>query len=398
MHKIAVVTGSRAEYRLLRPTLLRMQGDSSIELQLYVTGSHLSTSIGHTVDEIVADKLAVLATIDIINNDVAPGRQQVARAMATAIEQFTHAFDRHKPDLLLILGDRYEILAVAQAALLSNIPIAHLHGGEITTGAIDDAMRHAITKMANLHLVATKTHRQRVIQLGEQPDDVFVVGAPGLEGLQDKASLSKQQVESALAIRLASPCALITYHPETLSALSAQQQVEQVLLALQRVDSLTCLFTAPNLDVGGDEILARIKHFVSARPEQRFFVASLGERYYLDTVNCVDVVAGNSSSGIIEVPALGVPTVNIGNRQQGRERASTVIDVICDAAAIEDGIRLALEQGRHQQVEHPYQLEQNAAPPSEMILSTIKAWIESGSTVKTFYDLPECARLMAVAS
>ena len=338
--KICVVTGTRAEYGLLHRLLLILKNDPQIELQLVVTGSHLSPSHGMTVNEIENDGFVPVAKLPVDLSD--DSKLATVKAMADVTSQIAKTLSSLNPDVVVLLGDRYEILATAQAALILDIPVAHIHGGEITSGAFDDSIRHAITKMSSLHFVAAEDYARRVVQLGEQPSSVFNVGSLGVENALASKPMNKSDLSKALNVELESPILLVTYHPTTRSTLSVTEEIDQVLSALENFSYCTIVFTGVNADPGNAEVSTRIAKFVQRDTRLRSLHASLGQTKYLSLLNLCDVVIGNSSSGIIEAPAFGKPTVNIGNRQDGRLRADSIIDVGVTKQEIQTAIETAL--------------------------------------------------------
>lgn len=340
MRKICVVTGTRAEYGLLYWLLREIEADDALELQLAVTGMHLSPEFGMTVEAIEADGFEVTERVEmLLSSDTPVG---IAKAIGLGTIGFSDAFARLRPDVVVVLGDRFEVLAAAQAALVMKIPIAHIHGGETTEGAFDEAIRHSITKMAHLHFVAAAPYRRRVIQLGEAPDRVFDVGAPGLDHIRRTDLLDRGAFESAIGFELGVPTFLITYHPVTLSHRSVEEGFGELLHALDHFPSARILFTKTNADTGGRVINELMDGYETEHPQRVRTYTSLGQQRYLSALGLADVVIGNSSSGIIEAPSFGVPTVNIGPRQKGRLRACSVIDCATDEKAIVAAIRRAL--------------------------------------------------------
>ena len=338
--KICVVTGTRAEYGLLRRLLLILKNDPQIELQLVVTGSHLSPSHGMTVNEIESDGFVPVATLSVDLSD--DSKLATVKAMADVTSQIAKTLSSLNPDVVVLLGDRYEILATAQAALILDIPVAHIHGGEITSGAFDDNIRHAITKMSSLHFVAAEEYARRVVQLGEQPSSVLNVGSLGVENALASKPMNKSDLSKALNVELESPILLVTYHPTTRSTMSVNEEIDQVLSALENFSYCSIVFTGVNADPGNADVSSQIAKFVQRDTRLRSLHASLGQSKYLSLLNLCDVVIGNSSSGIIEAPAFGKPTVNIGNRQDGRLRADSIIDVGVTKQEIQTAIETAL--------------------------------------------------------
>ena len=338
--KICLVTGTRAEYGLLRRLLLILKNDPQIELQLVVTGSHLSPRHGMTVDEIESDGFVPVAKLSVDLSD--DSKLATVKAMADVTSQIAETLSSLAPDVVVLLGDRYEILATAQAALILDIPVAHIHGGEITSGAFDDNIRHAITKMSSLHFVAAEEYARRVVQLGEQPSSVLNVGSLGVENALASKLLNKNDLSKALNVELESPILLVTYHPTTRSTMSVNEEIDQVLSALENFSYCSIVFTGVNADPGNADVSSQIVKFVQRDTRLRSLHASLGQSKYLSLLNLCDVVIGNSSSGIIEAPAFGKPTVNIGNRQDGRLRADSIIDVGVTKQEIQTAIETAL--------------------------------------------------------
>jgi UDP-hydrolysing UDP-N-acetyl-D-glucosamine 2-epimerase len=340
--KICVVTGSRAEYGLLRWLMQEILDDSRLQLQVVVTGMHLVSEFGSTYREIEADGFSIDAKVDMqLTGDSV---NAVTKSVGAGVIGFADVLQDLRPDLLVVLGDRFEILTAAQAAMLARIPIAHIHGGELTEGAIDDAIRHALTKMSHLHFAAAEPYRRRIIQMGENPERVFSVGAPGVDNIKRIKPLPRHEFEAAIGMKLGEPLFLVTYHPETLTDASpcSAGGVKPVLEALDSFPQSSIIFTSPNADAGGRVIAGAIASYVAAKPERAIFCASLGRELYLGALAQADAVIGNSSSGIIEAPAAGVPTVNIGDRQKGRLRSASVIDCAAQTPDIVAAIRRAL--------------------------------------------------------
>ena len=325
MRKICVVTGSRAEYGILRGLMKTIKNDPDLTLQVIATNQHLSKLQGETYKEIEHDGFTIDYNV-YMADDVAPDNaNSTAKSISRAVSGFADTFDALKPDMLLILGDRYEMLAVASTALIYKIPIAHLHGGEITEGAFDDAIRHAITKMSHLHFTSTEAYRKRVIQLGEQPDRVFNVGALGVENVMKNDFMTKEEIEQSLNFQMTDKCFLCTYHPVTLSNMSSETQILNLLTALDDYKDYHIIFTYSNSDTNSQIIIKRIQEYVDQNTSRCMFIHSLGQRRYFSVLKYVKAVLGNSSSGIIEVPSFGIPTLDIGDRQKGRIAADSVI-------------------------------------------------------------------------
>ncbi len=336
--KIAVVTGSRAEYGLLYWVLRDLQDHPEVELQLIVTGMHLAPEFGLTVREIERDGLPIAARVEMLLSGDSPG--STTKSMALGLMGMSDALARLEPDLLLVLGDRFEIMAAAQAAMIHNIAIAHIAGGDTTEGAFDEAIRHAITKMAHLHLVTTQTSADRVRQMGEDPARVLVVGSPGLDQLRRRPLLDRVALAESLGAPLGRRNLLITFHPVTLEGGEGRQQQRELLSVLEHLsDDTVCWFTLPNADTGGRALAADLQAWAAGRANVRVF-ASLGQLRYLSLMNVVDVVLGNSSSGLYEAPSFRRPTVNIGDRQRGRLAAASVLH--CEPSA--ESISAALQR------------------------------------------------------
>jgi UDP-hydrolysing UDP-N-acetyl-D-glucosamine 2-epimerase len=381
--RIAVVTGSRADYGLLRGILTRLASMDDVELDVIVCGMHLVPKFGETWRLIEADGFPIAAKIDLqLTDDRA---ETVARGTGIGVSGFAEALPKLGPDLLVMLGDRYEILAAAVAATLLNIPIAHIHGGELTAGAFDDAIRHAITKMACLHFVAAEPYRQRVIQMGENPAFVFNVGTPGLDYAAVAPDMSRQELFSTLGISGPERFLLVTLHPTTAQPEADAANVNAMLGALSAIEDRSFIFTGVNADPGYRMIDNAIRAFVASRPGRAHLFASLGSERYWAALRLADAVVGNSSSGILEAPAVGVPSINIGDRQQGRLRAASIIDCPADSDVILASLARIFE-GR-------FHADPNAEPPygrggaSERIAGTLRKIDLQRAFPKYFHDL-----------
>ena len=384
MRRICVVTGSRAEYGILRNLMRAIKDDPELTLQVIATNQHLSKLQGETYKEIERDGFIIDYKVYMADDEAPDNANSTAKAISRGVAGFADAFDALQPDLLLILGDRYEMLAVASTALIYKIPIAHLHGGEITEGAFDDAIRHAITKMSHLHFTSTEAYRKRVIQLGEQPERVFNVGALGVENIKKGELLSKEEIEQSLNFKLTDKCLLCTYHPVTLSEMSSEAQVVNLLGALDKHKDFHIIFTYSNSDTNSQIIIKRIQEYVDRDPERCMFIPSLGQKRYFSTLKYMTAVIGNSSSGIIEVPSFGIPTLDIGERQRGRIAASSVIHCGYSAEEIEKGLQKVVAYG-HNSIDNPYYKEGTC----ETILKTIKSFPLEKLVQKHFYDIPK---------
>ena len=348
---ICVVTGSRADYGLLFWVMKGIQQDAALALQVAVTGTHLAPEYGMTVQTIEADGFPVSARIDALLSGDTPAA--VAKSIGLGVIGFADAFERLRPDIVLLLGDRYEILAAAQAALVAKIPVAHVAGGDVTEGAYDDAIRHSITKMAHLHFITNAAAETRVKQLGEDPRCVFNVGSPGLDTLRRTSLLSRDALEAALRFPLRKHNLLVTFHPATLEPGASAPQLSELLGALDALGpDFGIVFTKANADTEGRTFNRMLEEYAASRSHCRLF-DSLGQQLYLSVMHHVDVVVGNSSSGLYEAPTLHKAAVNIGDRQKGRLRAASVLDCAPEAGAIERTIRAALKLDCSR-VENPY--------------------------------------------
>lgn len=340
--RICVATGSRAEYGLLRNVMSLLRDDRRAELLLLVTGMHLVSEFGMTVDEIIEDDFFIHERVDSQFASDAPAG--MAKSLGAGIIGCTDALERLAPDVLVLLGDRYEMLAVAMAASLLGIPVAHISGGEVTEGAVDDWIRHAITKASWWHFVAAESYRSRVIQLGESPDRVFCVGDPGLDSVDHLARLDRKTLEDYLGLTFLSRLFLVTYHPATLGDSDPVTVFSALLGALDVFDDTTVILTRPNADAGGRVLAQMADAWAERHAERARCVISLGQERYLSLMRQADAVIGNSSSGIVEAPALKVPTVNIGPRQDGRLRAASIVDCDDTREAIVTAINTVLDQ------------------------------------------------------
>ena len=322
--KICVVTGTRAEFGLLRWLMQEIQHEPELELQVLATGMHLSPEFGLTYREIEQAGFRINAKVEmLLSADTATA---VTKSMGLGLISYADAYERLAPDLIVVLGDRFEIFAATAAAMIAGIPVAHLHGGETTEGAFDEAIRHSITKMSHLHFVAAEEYRRRVIQLGEQPERVFLVGGLGIDAIKQIKLLDRVALEESLGFKFGPRNLLITFHPVTLEGqISSGQQIAELLAALGELDDTHLLFTMPNADTGGRELAAMLNQFAATRQNVRVYT-SLGQLRYLSCMKYVDAVVGNSSSGLAEAPSMGIATINIGDRQKGRLSASSVIN------------------------------------------------------------------------
>ncbi len=337
--RICVVTTSRADYGLLRGLMQAIVDDRDLELQVVATGMHLSPEFGLTYGTIEHDGFRIDRKVEMLLSADSDGA--VTKSIGVGLIAFADVFSGLRPDIAVVLGDRFELLSAAIAALIARVPIAHIHGGETSQGAMDEGVRHAVTKMASLHFPATEAYRRRIIQMGEDPHAVFAYGAPGLDALRHLTLLTKQELGSRLDFGLESPTAIVTYHPVTLERDSAAEQIDDLLAALLQA-KVRAVFTKSNADMEGRLINERIAAFCRERPADYRLYDSLGQTVYLSCLHHLDLMVGNSSSGLIEAPSFGMPAVNIGDRQRGRIRAANVIDVGYPVAEIVVGIRQAL--------------------------------------------------------
>lgn len=384
MKKIAVLTGTRAEYGLLKPVLYKIKQDEELELCLIVTGAHLEKQFGETKNEIVQDGFQIDHEVKMnLQSDRTEG---ILKSMALELNGLAEVFKEETIDLLVLLGDRYEIMMAAMCALLNRVPIAHIHGGELTQGAVDDGIRHAVTKLSSIHFTSTEEYRKRVIQMGEDPKLVYNVGALGVENAADISFLSKEALTDRFDINWEKPIIMVTYHPVTLEENSAEEQFHNLLRVLERQNEYNYVFTYANADMDGQVINRMIEDFVAEHTDCRAF-ASMGQAGYLSMLHYAQAVVGNSSSGIIEAPSFHIPTINIGNRQKGRARAKTVIDCGTEESEIERAFSHASSEEFKKScadVQNPYQGEHT----SESIVRQIKKYLENfENTKKTFYDI-----------
>ncbi|MBI9080382.1 MAG: UDP-N-acetylglucosamine 2-epimerase (hydrolyzing) [Pseudodesulfovibrio sp.] len=383
--KICIFTGTRAEYGLLTPLMRRIDSDPDLDLLLLVTGSHLSERHGKTIDTIIADGFTVHAQVPLHLNDDSP--LGITKALGEAVSGCATALDNLRPDMLVLLGDRYECLACAMAAAMMHVPVAHIHGGEVTEGAVDDYFRHAITKMAHLHFASCEQYRKRIIQLGERPETAFNVGALGVENIHDLQLMDKTALEASLDFQMGDACLLATFHPVTLDA-DIQKQFKAFFNGLNSImDShpdVRIIITGANADPGGstiDALTAKLAH-----GNNRVFASqSLGQLRYLSAMKFCAATIGNSSSGIIETPSFGLPTVNIGDRQKGRVQAKSIINCPADEKSIISAIESALSAAQAdvaKNIRNPYEKPNT----SRHILDIIKQF--SFDLKKPFFDIP----------
>ena len=383
MRKICVVTGSRAEYGLLRWVLEGINNHPELELQLVVTGMHLSVKFGETYREIEEDGFKIDHRIPILTDQDTP--TAISEAIGRGTAGFAHAFELLQPDLVLVLGDRFEIFSAATAALIACIPLAHIHGGEVTQGAIDDSIRHSITKMSHLHFVANETYRRRVLQLGESPSYVFDVGGLGVDCISKTELISKKKLETDLDFHFQERNLMVTFHPVTLEANEVSLQFSELLKGLENFPSLGLIFTHPNADSGNSAISSMISDFVTTHPNAKAF-DSLGSTRYLSCLSHVDGIIGNSSSGLLEAPTFRIGTINIGSRQTGRLISSSVINCAPDEQEVIIAIQKLLSDDFREKL--PLTVNPYGQPGASNRIVEIIQDIELSSIIhKAFIDL-----------
>jgi GDP/UDP-N,N'-diacetylbacillosamine 2-epimerase (hydrolysing) len=382
--RLCVVTGTRADYGLLRWVMEEIRRTPGLQLQVVATGMHLASAFGETWRDIEADGFTIDRRVDMhLDSDTPVG---ITKSMGLALDGLADALDELRPDLLILLGDRFEAVCAALAATVARVPIAHLHGGELTQGAMDDAFRHAITKMAHLHFVAAAPYRDRVLQLGEAAGAVHLVGGLGVDAIRRVPLLDRKALETSLGCSLLGCNLLVTFHPATLDAQPAVEQFDALLQVLSALDDTRLILTLPNADPQGRSLIERAQAFAQRHREARLF-PSLGQQRYLSCLQHVDAVVGNSSSGLLEAPSFGVPTVNIGSRQQGRLKAASVIDCEPERPAIEAALRRALSpefRALARRADNPY----GDGRAAERIVAVLADSARLPGPRKAFVDLP----------
>lgn len=386
MKNVCVLTATRAEYGLLKNLILRLQEEPEFRVNVVVTGMHLDKAFGETYREIEEDGVSIAAKIPILSKR--DGAVGMSETMANALVSFGHFFAENHQDLLVVLGDRYETMAVCIAAMNERIPIAHIHGGEVTEGAIDDAIRHSITKMSLLHFTSTQAYRRRVIQLGENPDRVFCVGALGVENILHRKLPGRSELEEDLQFALGDRYCLVTFHPVTLDGSSGIVQLRELLRAMDETPEYRYLITKANADAGGREINVCLQEYAEARRESVLLTDSLGMTRYLAAMKYCSMVIGNSSSGILEAPVMRVPTINIGDRQRGRMQAQSVINCEPDHGAIKAAMRRA-QTDAFVKLTQEQHLPFGDGDTSRRIVGRIKEWLfeKEIDLKKKFYDI-----------
>lgn len=381
MRKICIVTGSRAEYGLLSGLMYAIKNDSELELQIIATNMHLSPEFGLTYRNIEQDGFTInKKVIMLLSSDTA---NATAKSVGLGFIGFADAYEDLQPDIVVVLGDRYEIISAVSTALFYKIPVAHLHGGEITEGAYDDCIRHSITKMSHLHFTSTEEYRQRVIQLGEAPNRVFNVGAPGIENIKKVPLMGKEELEATLdGFTFGDKALLVTYHPVTLENSTAEEQIKNLLSALDEYPEYKVIFTLPNSDTDGRVIIKLINEYVAKHSDRAMAYPSLGLKRYLSALQFVKAAVGNSSSGIIEVPSFGIPTLNIGERQRGRIAAESVVNCGTSMDEILTGLDKVLN-AEPKKIQNPYEGKNTIVN----ILQVLKTYPLEGLIQKSFYNL-----------
>lgn len=383
MRKICFVTGTRAEYGLLSRLMRLVKKDKDLQLQVIATNMHLMPEYGETYKEIEKDGFTIDKKVYMHKpSDDAHG---IISSMAEEMQGMNDALSELKPDILVLLGDRYEILVAAQVALIHRIPIAHIHGGEVTEGAFDDAIRHSVTKMSSLHFTSCEEYRHRVIQMGEQPSRVFDVGSLGVENIKAVPLMTKDELEASLDFKIDTQTILVTYHPVTLGGDPAKD-IREFLDALDLFKDLKVIFTMPNSDTGRNAIALAVENYVKNHSNRAKAYTSLGLKRYLSTLQFVKVAVGNSSSGIIEVPSFGIPTLNIGDRQKGRLASKSVVNCGTSKDEVIAGLKLCLSEEMQKAAktyENPYAKPDTA----NLIYQELKNVELAGLNLKTFYDL-----------
>ena len=380
--RICVITGSRAEYGLLRKLIDQIEKDNTLKLQLLVTGSHLETKYGYTIREIEKDNFPIDAKINIQEKD----EENYPNIVSKGIKGISSEISKLNPDLVLLLGDRYEIFSAAVAAFFLQVPIAHIHGGEVTLGSMDEIIRHALTKMSHIHFVAAEEYKKRVIQLGEDPSKVFKVGGLGVDVIRQTKLISKDKLEKELGINFKKTNFLVTVHPETNKKDLSNKLIKNLIASLASFKDTLAIFTLPNSDLGNQKIREIIVSYVRNHPENSYYFDSLGIQTYSSIMNQVDLVIGNSSSGLLEAPFLQVPSLNIGIRQTGRLKAKSVFDSGYETEEIERKINKILNQSSQDLIsysDNPY----GDGGATDKILNILKKIEIPISLEKSFFDL-----------
>lgn len=384
MKKLCIITTTRAEYGLLYWLMKGIQDDPYFQLQLVVTGTHLSSEFGSTIDQIREDGFHIDRSFNMeLQDDSSIG---ITNSLSVALNGFATSFKTLQPDLAIVLGDRFEILGAATAALLANIPIAHIHGGELSMGAIDDAIRHAVSKLSYWHFPATEVYKKRIIQLGEDPSRVFNVGGLGQDNIKKLPLLSRKELEQNLDIKFKNRNLLLTYHPETLNLKEGLKNFKNLLTVLEKHDDCLSIFTLPNADAGHRDLINLLQKYIEEHSESSKLFASLGQLRYLSLMKHVDAVVGNSSSGIIEAPSLKIATINIGDRQKGRLSASSVIHTKPGIEELEEAFKKLFSKKFQESLKltkNPY----GNGGATQKILKLLKSFNFAEIKPKEFYDV-----------
>ena len=386
MKRIGIMTGTRAEYGLLKPLMQEINKDNDLELYLIVSGMHLSPEFGMTYQEIEEDGFEINAKVEMLLSSDSPAG--ISKSIGLGVIGFADEFQRADLDMLILLGDRYEALSAAICAMVMRIPIAHLHGGELTEGAIDEGIRHSITKMSYLHFTSTEQYRNRVIQLGENPERVFYVGALGVENIKKINLMTKEELERSIHFEIDENTVIVTYHPVTLENNTVEEQFLNLLEVLDRNPKIRMIFTKANADTNGRSVNELIDKYAAQNSERACAFVSLGQKRYLSALKYCRIVIGNSSSGIIEAPSFGKPIINIGDRQKGRICADSVINCGYTQQEIQQAMETALTkefENKASNCRNPYEKENTAAN----IISVIKDYLlnDKIKLKKGFYDI-----------
>jgi GDP/UDP-N,N'-diacetylbacillosamine 2-epimerase (hydrolysing) len=382
--KICIITGTRAEFGLLRLLMQEVRDAPECELQIVATGMHLSSEYGLTYKEIEQAGFKIDYKVDMqLSSDNATS---ITKSIGIGTIGFAEAYEHLQPDLVVVLGDRFELISAVTAALIACIPVAHLHGGETTEGAFDEAIRHSITKMSHLHFVAAPEYARRVIQLGEHPERVFLVGGLGVDAIKQMKLITREELEECLDFKFGSKNLLVTFHPETLEEHGSSQEMSVLLDVLSELNETHLIFTMPNADNGSRELAAMIENFVRRHPNARAYT-SLGQLRYLSCMQFVDGVVGNSSSGIAEAPSMGVGTINIGDRQKGRLSASSIIHCSSEHSEIREAFQQFYDPKFRVSLANTINPYGNGGA-SKKILDVIRSYPLNGLLKKSFYDFP----------
>lgn len=383
MIKILVITSTRAEYGLLKNFISLLSKSKKFKLQLIVTGTHLEKEFGYTIQEIKKDRFNNYIKLKYLTGK--DTTLSITKSVGFGMYRFGKIFKKIKPDLLVVLGDRYELISVCYAATLARIPICHFHGGEQSQGVIDDVTRNCVTKLSHIHFAATEKYKKRIIQMGENPKNVFNIGGLGAENVKKNNKLSKKVLEKEYNIKISEPFCIVTFHPETLSNIKIELQIRPLLNALANINNLNIIFTSPNADLGYKKIILMIKKFVNKDPKKRFYIKSFGKNYYSLLAHS-EFIIGNSSSGILEFPSFKKPTINIGDRQNGREKALSIIDCNNNKESIKNAINKARSKKfllKLKNVKNPY----DNGPASQKAIKIIESINYKNILIKKFFDI-----------